>query len=116
MQTITQAVRAHTQQASKATVLFDGLPRSQERWVGSRLRRLGVRTRKVRGVRREEADALVRLADALCGFVRKALEGEEAMKRLFEQGKGEGCLKELEIKRKNHHGPRLEHGPEGGTA
>ena len=38
------------------------------------LRRLQVHTSKVRGVRREENDAFIRLADALCGLVRDAEE------------------------------------------
>jgi hypothetical protein len=63
--------------------------------VGRRLRHLGVRTRKVRGVRKDESDALIRLADALCGFVRAAIEGQEVMKKLFEWGKKKGYLKEL---------------------
>ena len=84
----------------KATVLIDGLQRAQRRPVGRELHRLGVQTRKVRGVRNEESDALIRLADALCGFVRAAVEGQKEMERLFEWGKGKGYLKEL-VERKN---------------
>jgi len=98
VQTIAWALLAHAQQPYKATVLIDGLPRSQRREVGSRLRHLGIRTRKVRGVRKDENDTLARLADALCGFVRAAVEGQEAMVELFEQGRKRGYLKELEAK------------------
>jgi len=56
---------------------------------------LHIRVRKVRGVRKDESDALIRLADALCGFVRGAVEGQEAMQGLLEQGKRTGFLKEL---------------------
>jgi hypothetical protein len=75
--------------------LIDGLPRSQQGEIGTRLRRLGIQTKKVRGVREDENDALIRLADALCGFVRTAVEGHDAMKDLFEWGKQKGYLKEL---------------------
>lgn len=97
VQTIALSIRAHARQSYKATVLIDGLPRSQTREVGRQLRRLGIRTRKVRGIRKDENDALTRLADALCGFVRAAIEGQEAMIELFEQGKKRGYLEELEV-------------------
>lgn len=103
VQTVAQAILIHAQEPYKATVLIDGLPRSQRAKVGTRLRRLGVRIRKVRGVRKDESDALIRLADALCGFVRAASEGQEAMKQLFEWGKKAGylCELEVEVKEKN---------------
>ncbi|MCC7355686.1 MAG: DUF3800 domain-containing protein [Anaerolineae bacterium] len=93
--TIAHAILACKKTAYKATVFIDGLPRSQERWMGGELRRQRIQVRKVRGVRKEETDALVRLADALCGLVRAALEGQDAMRYLFEQGKSNGVLKEL---------------------
>jgi len=95
-QTIAKVILAHAQQPYKATILIDGLPRSQRRKVASHLRHLGIRIRKVRGVRKDEYDALIRLADALCGFVRAAIESQEAMKILFEQGEKTGYIKELE--------------------
>jgi len=98
--TVAQAIAALGQRMYKATVLIDGLPRSRQRWVGSHLRKMGVRVRKVRGVGKEESDALIRLADALCGFVRAAIEGQEVMRELFERGKREGFLEELEPEEK----------------
>jgi hypothetical protein len=93
--TVARTIVAVGQKDYKATVLVDGLPRSQEKWIGSELRHLYIRIRKVRGMRRDENDALIRLADAICGFVRAALEGQEAMRELFEQGKRNGLLKEV---------------------
>ncbi len=49
----------------------------------------------MRGVRKDENDALIRLADAICGFARAALEGQTTMQELFERGKQNGFLKEL---------------------
>jgi len=82
--TIARAILAQVQEPYKVTVLVDGLPRSREREIGKRLRRLGIRTRKIRGVKKDENDALMRLADAICGFVRAAIEGQQEMKELFE--------------------------------
>jgi hypothetical protein len=79
-----------------ATVYVDGLPKSRLRWFGSELRRLSVRTSGVVGVRREETDALIRLADACCGFVRAATSGQQPeMAGLFEQGKAAGYVTEV---------------------
>jgi hypothetical protein len=50
----------------------------------------------VRGVRKDENDALIRLADAVCGLVRAAMEGQDGMRKLYEKGKKLGWLKELE--------------------
>lgn len=93
--TVARAIFANAQKEYKTTVLIDGLPRAQEKWVGSELRRLRVQVRKVRGVRKDENDALVRLADALCGFVREAIEGNAELKELLERGKQSGWLREL---------------------
>jgi hypothetical protein len=79
-----------------AAVYIDGLPKSRVRWFGTELRRLSVRVNKVVGIRREESDALIRLADACCGFVRQALTGtDEEMKTLFERAKRNDYLKEV---------------------
>lgn len=93
--TIARAIVACEERTYKATVLIDGLSRSQERWIGSELRHLHIQIRKVRGVRKDENDALIRLADALCGFVRAAWEGQSAMKELVKHRKQSGFLREL---------------------
>ncbi|MBM3767670.1 MAG: hypothetical protein FJW32_19950 [Acidobacteria bacterium] len=77
-------------------VHVDGLPKSRLRWFGAELRHLSIRTSKVVGVRKDEADALIRLADAACGFVRAALSGHHpAMGTLFEKAKREGFFREV---------------------
>ncbi len=93
--TIARAIVAKAQRAYKATVIIDGLPRVHQRWVGSELRHLRIQVRKVRGMRKEENDALIRLADAVCGLVRLALEGQKEAQELFERGKQSGFLREL---------------------
>ena len=90
-----QAILKRTDAEYKAAVFVDGLPKSQIRWFGSELRRLHVRTDKVRGVRDEQADALIRLADALCGLVGASLSGSSDLSPLLEQAKKEGYVREL---------------------
>lgn len=79
------------------TVFVDGLPRSRTRRFGVELRRLGIRTKKVRGVRKEESDALMRLADGLCGFVRAGLYGSgySPFPALLSQARFNGVLREV---------------------
>jgi hypothetical protein len=90
-----KAILSAAPQHPSATVYVDGLPKSRLRWFGTELRHLSIRTEKVVGVRREEAEALMRLADAVAGFVRLAISGQQsAMTELFEQAKRDGYLRE----------------------
>jgi hypothetical protein len=66
-----------------------------EQVIGLQLRRSGVHAKKVKGIKKDENDALIRLADAVCGLVRGAIEGQSAMQTLFEQGIQIGALKDL---------------------
>lgn len=91
---IAQTILASTSNAYKATVFIDGLPRSQYRDVANRLRHLGIAVKKVRGVKHDENDALIRLADALCGLVRSAAEGQSEMQVLLDRGKRSGYIRQ----------------------
>lgn len=76
------------------SIYVDGLPKSRVQWFATELRHFNIRASKVVGIRREESDALIRLADALAGFVRQALmRTNEQMEVLFERAKKEGYLK-----------------------
>lgn len=77
-----------------ATVFIDGLSRSLERAVGLNLRRSGSHVKKVRGLD-DESDALMRLADAICGLVRGALEGESELMALYQRGIDTGILRDV---------------------
>lgn len=57
------------------TVYVDGLSKADVVVFGKELKALNIKRRKVKGVRRDENNALIRLADALCGLVRDAREG-----------------------------------------
>lgn len=94
VQAIAGSLRLVESTEYQATVLIDGLPRGEERKVGLRLRRLGVPVKKVRGVN-DETDALIRLADAMCGFVRAALEGQPEMAGLLDEQVRAGVMKHL---------------------
>jgi Protein of unknown function (DUF3800) len=72
--TTARALQRKTTAPYKVTVFVDGLRRHEIPIFSKTLRRLQVHINKVRGVRREENDAFMRLADALCGLVRDAEE------------------------------------------
>ena len=59
----------------------DGLRKSERRAFTAGLRRLRVRVDFVRGLT-DEADEFIRLPDAIAGFLRDAIEGDEDMEKL----------------------------------
>lgn len=59
------------------TILVDGLGEKDQRYYGSELRHLGIPSRKIRGVKKDENNALIRLADSICGFVRDVKEDKQ---------------------------------------
>ena len=77
-------------------IYVDGLTKSKRHVYGSELRKLGIPTRKVQGVTRDESSALIRLADATAGFVRDALDetAHHEIKAMFEDAKRKGWLRE----------------------
>lgn len=93
--TTARAISFYVGDEYKATIFVDGLSKSMTAWFGVELRHLRIKTEKVRGVRKEQASALMRLADAICGLVREAVEGREEFMRLLEKGKKKGFIREL---------------------
>ena len=93
--TVARAI-SHTQTDDhKTTVFVDGLQKAECRWFAGRLRDLGIWTKKVRGVHTDEADALMRLADALCGFARVARAAQQPYAQILDQAKQAGVAREL---------------------
>jgi len=80
----------------KSLVYVDGLSRTKRREYSVQLRRLGLRIHQVRGVARDESNALTRLADAIAGFVRDALETNQGdIRNLFRKAKRDKVLIEV---------------------
>ena len=93
--TSADALAASNSEKYEATVRIDGLPKTQERAATLELRRMGVAGGKVKGVRKDENDALIRLADALCGLCRAARAGQPEMKALWQRAVRAGVVLEL---------------------
>ncbi len=82
--------------AEYATIIYvDGLKKSKRQEYGSELRKLGIPTRKVQGVTKDENNALIRLADAVAGFVRDVIDGGEEELIIFTEAKKSSSLIEL---------------------
>lgn len=82
-------------ESARAMVFIDALPKPLAREVILGLRRSGVHVDKVRGVAKDENEALIRLADALCGLVRAAFENQEDMQELLDWGIRTGVIRDL---------------------
>ena len=99
MATIVGIAKAvHFREPKKYTTLIyiDGLHKTKRHKYGSELRKLGVPTRKVQGITKDENNSLTRLADAIAGFVRDVLEKENKnAQKLFTKAIKEKSLVEV---------------------
>lgn len=94
IETIVKGISQKTQGTYKATILIDGLGKKECRIVGAKLRKRNIKIEKVRGVR-AESDEFIRVADALAGFIRDALEGKPYTQPLFRKAFKERMIEQL---------------------
>lgn len=95
---IAKGINVRKPRGKYTTIIYvDALRKPKRHEYGRELRKLGIPTRKVQGVARDESNALIRLADAIAGFVRDVVRGEadQEMKALFERAKRRGVLIEV---------------------
>lgn len=65
----------------KVSVFVDGFKKKEIEVFSSGLRDLHIRTKKIRGVKKDENNAFIRLVDAICGLVRDSEDGSEWAKK-----------------------------------
>lgn len=75
----------------KATVIVDGLQKSERHRFGVGLRKAGITTQKIVGGD-DRKEAFIRLADALCGFIADAQQGRKEYTRLLRRAEREGVI------------------------
>lgn len=92
--TTAKAILHKAKDPYSVTILVDGLGKKERYHFAAGLRRLKVKVRKVRGVR-DQSDAFIRLADAVAGFVRDYLEGDETMKKLYEDAIKQSMVEQI---------------------
>lgn len=77
-------------------IYVDGLSKKDERYYGSQLHHLGIHTKKVKGVKKDENNPMIRLADSACGFVRDVIEGStEESEKIFHKAVKDKVLVEV---------------------
>lgn len=80
--TIAQAISLKTQKQYQTTIIIDGLNKKERERVIQGLKSLQIRYRKVRGLK-EQASPILRLADAIAGFLRDYIEGQKYTKEIY---------------------------------
>ncbi len=76
------------------SVVYDALPVSLERPLMKLLRQRGVKVDKVRGLRKEQNEPLLMLADAVCGLARDAQLGKREAVALLAKATRRGAVVE----------------------
>lgn len=79
----------------KVSVFVDGMKKKEIELFSKGLRDLHVRTKKIRGVKKDENNIFIRLADALCGFIRDAQDGDEWAIKTLKKMMKDRIVKEL---------------------
>lgn len=92
--TTAKAILDKAKHPYEAHVYIDGLRKSEQHQFTAGLRKLHVRLKMARGLN-DQADEFIRLADAIAGFVRDSLEGQEVMKELYKTLQKKGILTKI---------------------
>lgn len=87
-----KAILAAANETYEATVYVDGMQRTEQRAFAAGLRKLNVHLHLVRGLT-DQADEFIRLADAVAGFLRDSMEGDEEMQKLHKRASKNSIIK-----------------------
>ena len=79
----------------KVTIFVDGFKEKELNVFSKGLRDLRIRTRKIRGVKKDENDVFIRLVDAVCGLVRDMNDGNKWAEKSIEKLKNKKFVAEL---------------------
>ncbi|MDP2951519.1 MAG: hypothetical protein Q8N55_03995 [bacterium] len=78
-----------------ASIYVDGFNKKEVANFSKELRALQINKKKVRGVKRDENNAFIRFADALCGLVRDQEDGREWAIEMVRKLKKRGIVSAL---------------------
>ena len=94
--TAAEILMLHEGNKVKCAVYVDGMDKTvSQRFAVALRQKHGVLTGKVRGLK-DESSPLIRLADALCGWVSEARGGNVLFNQLLDQAKKDGFVIELQ--------------------
>lgn len=91
---VVKAVKHKKFTNNKATILIDGLNKHEIMWFSKEIRKQGLKTDKVRGIK-DENSAIIRLADSICGFVFEAKSGNKEANKLLSKEIKRKTIKEV---------------------
>jgi len=92
--TVAKAILQRAKKDYKATIFVDGLNKKGIRQFSVGLRKLKIHVRKIRGTR-DESEPLIRLADAIAGFLRDYIEGQSYAKKFYRQISKKKIIEEI---------------------
>jgi hypothetical protein len=93
--TTAKAILKRSSEDYRARVFIDGFKRKELEIFRRGLRALKVKARQIRGVKKDENDAFIRLVDAICGLVRDAKEDNEWARGILSKLKKNKIVTEL---------------------
>ncbi len=96
--TIASVAKAILQKAHQpyiARIWVDGLKKTERFIFKAGLRKFKISVDKVRGVKNEQNNALILLADAIAGFVRDCIEGDREMRKMYKEMVEKGYIKKI---------------------
>lgn len=79
----------------KVTIFVDGFKKKEIDIFSRGLRDLKIRTRKIRGVKKDENNAFIRLVDAICGLIRDSQDKNEWADKTLQKLKSKKLVSEL---------------------
>ena len=80
-----RAILRKAKEDYSASIFVDGFNKRELEKFERGLKELRIKKRKLRGVRRDENNALIRFADAICGLIRDVEDGNETAIALLKQ-------------------------------
>lgn len=95
--TIYSVAKAILRKASKnytANIFIDGLSKNERKKFSVGLRKLNIKVRKVRGAK-DQNEILIRLTDAIAGFIRDYLEKEKYTNKFYSRAVRNGIIQKL---------------------
>lgn len=91
---VVKAVKDKKFTDKKGTILIDGLNKHEIMWFSKEIRRQGLKTDKVRGIK-DQNSAIIRLVDSICGFVFEAKSGNKNAMKLLSSEIKKRTIKEV---------------------
>jgi hypothetical protein len=97
VESVARAIRHYAPTGDYTSLIYiDALSKTKRAEYKIRIRKQGINIRDARGIAKDENNALIRLADAVAGFVRDALDSDQGeIRALFDRTLSEGALIEL---------------------